>query len=242
MADFDAVTARFMSAMHPDSNESHAFREAAAVAGMCAACVQVLPVQHAAISIAEDGAGLQLWAASDHIAAAVETVQATLAQGPAIDAFTHGAAVFVPDLTNPSKQWLGFADAVAGAGVSGAMAALPLQIGAARLGVLDLYCDNPGPLDPDAVAAALHIAGVMTTLLLTTPGSAGDDAVLPGWDLSLTSRVIHQAAGMVIAQLRLTPSDAYARLRAHAYTHGQSLAEVADLVTTRQLRFDPDTD
>jgi ATP phosphoribosyltransferase len=48
---------------------------------------------------------------------------------------------------------------------------------------------------------------------------------------------IYQATGMVVSQLAISPDDALALLKAHAYAHDASLDVVAGLVLDRQLRF-----
>ena len=50
--------------------------------------------------------------------------------------------------------------------------------------------------------------------------------------------VVHQASGMVAAQLDTTISQALIRLRAHAYGNDRSLTDVARDVVDRRLRFD----
>lgn len=46
---------------------------------------------------------------------------------------------------------------------------------------------------------------------------------------------VHQATGMVIAQLRVPSADALALLRAHAFAQGESLLEVCDAVLNRTI-------
>ena len=48
---------------------------------------------------------------------------------------------------------------------------------------------------------------------------------------------VSQATGMVVAQLGLSPADALAVLRAHAYAHDVALSEVSSRVVDRSLRF-----
>ncbi|MEV0245573.1 GAF and ANTAR domain-containing protein [Nocardia sp. NPDC050712] len=258
MSSFDQLTSQFLSVLYHDGNR---------VGGLCTAAATVLSVQRAAISVDEEDAGLQVWCASDKVAADVEEVQAMLGEGPGISAIQDSAPVLVADLAARSQRWPGFLSAVADKGISGAMFALPLSLGAVRLGVLDIYCSQPGELDRRTLAAGLHVADLVTTLLLSggprteghaerdlrrledTPVLRGDypaaDGSGPGeewwWEASTTSRDIHQAAGMVIAQAGTTARDAYALLRGHAYAEGLSLTEVADLVVRRQLRFGPET-
>ena len=51
--------------------------------------------------------------------------------------------------------------------------------------------------------------------------------------------VVHQASGMVAAQLGVSVGQALLRLRAHAFGHDRALTEVAHDVVARTLRFDP---
>jgi AmiR/NasT family two-component response regulator len=53
---------------------------------------------------------------------------------------------------------------------------------------------------------------------------------------------VHQATGMVLAQLDVGAREAYLRLRAHAFAEGLPLSEVAHAVLTRTLRFSPEVD
>jgi hypothetical protein len=60
-----------------------------------------------------------------------------------------------------------------------------------------------------------------------------------GWlDHSYGHRAeIHQATGMVLAQLKISATDALARLRAHAFVHQRLLIDVACDVVNRRLVF-----
>lgn len=228
MTRYNHLTQRFRAAVHTGGG---------GVAAACDASVRVLPVQRAAIVIDEQDAGVQPWCASDDVAAWVEAMQATAGEGPAVDAVATGLPVAAADLSGARERWPGFATALSRADSSGAMVAVPLRLGALRIGALDLYRDAPGPLDAHVVAAGLHIAGLIAEQLvpldLDTPGQA------PQWlEQPLASRVIHQAAGMVVAQLDVGVREAYVRLRAYAGAHRMSLSEVAGQVVDRRIRLD----
>ncbi|MBF6328159.1 GAF and ANTAR domain-containing protein [Nocardia transvalensis] len=235
MTRFETLTEQFLAALQAGGG---------GVAGACRACVRVLPVHRAAIVIDEYEAGVQPWCTSDEVAAGVEAVQATVGEGPAVDAVATGLPVPVPDLTHNRERWPGFTEALAAARISGSMIAMPLQLGAIRYGALDLYRERPGPLDPATTSAALHIADLITAqLVLARSGNPGPAQTVPAdlWlEQPLSSRAIHQAAGMVVAQLNIPVPDAYAALRAYAFGHGTSLAETAESVVTRRIRFDTD--
>ena len=48
---------------------------------------------------------------------------------------------------------------------------------------------------------------------------------------------VHQAVGMVVAQLRVSTEDALAILRAHAFAEGTNLDVIAALILERRLDF-----
>jgi hypothetical protein len=50
--------------------------------------------------------------------------------------------------------------------------------------------------------------------------------------------VVHQATGMVAAQLDVSVAQALIRLRAHAFGNDRPLTQVATAVVGRSLRFD----
>jgi hypothetical protein len=51
---------------------------------------------------------------------------------------------------------------------------------------------------------------------------------------------VHQATGMILAQLGISAEAAFARLRAYAFAHDRRLGDVARDVVGRRLRFEPD--
>ncbi|TQM31439.1 ANTAR domain-containing protein [Nocardia bhagyanarayanae] len=228
VAEFELLTERFLSALRRGGGD---------ISAACQAAVQVLPVQRAAIMIDERDVGVQPWCSSDEVAARVETVQATVGEGPAVDAVATGVPVSVVDLTANCGRWPGFAAALAREPVSGAMTAMPLRSGAVRFGALDLYRASPGRPNRSMMSAGLHIADIITAHLVSARSGAAEQA--GEWlRRPLTSASIHQAAGMVIAQRGVCPRDAYATLRTYAVRQGISLAEAAERVLRRRIRFD----
>ncbi|MCP2287504.1 ANTAR domain-containing protein [Nocardia amikacinitolerans] len=198
-------------------------------------------MQRAAITIDERDVGVQPWCSSDEVAARVETVQATVGEGTAVDAVATGMPVSVVDLTANCGHWPDFAAALAREPVSGAMTAMPMpmRLGAVRFGALDLYRISPGHPNGSMMSAGLHIADIITAHLVS-PGSGSAEQAGEWLRRPLTSASIHQAAGMMIAQRGLGPADAYATLRSYAVHQDISLAEVAERVLRRRIRFGRD--
>lgn len=181
--------------------------------------------------------------ATDELSALIERLQYALGEGPCVDACRQDRPVLEPDLAAPeSPRWPAFAAPAAEAGVRGIFA-FPLQVGAARLGALDLYRTRPGPLTDEQHAEALVMADIAAQAILVLQASAPPDRLASelesGADFHL---VVHQAAGMVAAQLDAGVGQALIRLRAHAFGNDRPLDAVADDVVNRRLRFDTEVE
>ncbi len=208
---------------------------------LCAACVEVLPVDRAAVTISVAATAWEPLSATDDTAASIEAHQSITGEGPAIDAMRRGGPVLVDDLAAELDRWPGFSAAL-GSDARGAMFAFPLQIGAIAVGVLDLYRADPIPLEPNEMTKMLAVADIVTMVLLSRvpPINGVASAADVWWTPSPASREVHQATGMVVAQLAVPPSVAYLRLRAYAFAHDRPLTEVARDVIERRLRLNPD--
>jgi hypothetical protein len=194
------------------------------------------------------GAGIMLMAGdrprasvctSNGVSALIEDLQYALGEGPCLDAFSQDRPVLEPDLADPHvPRWLAFAGPALDAGVR-AIFGFPLRVGAVRLGALDLYRDRAGPLSDDDHADALVMADVAAQAVLVLqadapPGRLAGE-LMAGADFHY---VVHQAAGMVAAQLDTPVAEALIRLRAYAFANDRPLTDVARDVVARSLRFD----
>jgi len=210
-----------------------------AVEHVCAAAVSATGVSGAALSLMLSATPRETIYASDQVASELEELALTLGEGPGVDACA-GSPALVGDLTAPDclARWPVFAPAAANAGIH-AMFALPLQVGAIRLGVLDLYRAQPGDLDREQLADALVLADTACALLLDAaqrePPRRGGRWPEPA---SPRHPEVHQATGMITVQLGVTAAVALIRLRAYAYAHDRRLRDVAGDVVARRLRFD----
>ena len=210
---------------------------------LCAAAVRSLPAWGAGVSLmSEDGVRV-VAAASDAASGRVDELQFTLGEGPCIDAFRSRRPVLEPDmLAGGSVRWPAYGQAACQEGVRAAFA-FPLQVGAARLGVMDLYRGDPGTLSPPELAHALAFADVATTLLLDGQEVAPPGAAAEGLDEALGYRFeLYQAQGMVMVQLAVSLVEALVVLRAYAFAHDRDLADVARDVVTGGLRLDENRD
>jgi hypothetical protein len=187
--------------------------------------------------MAEDGVR-GVAAVSEPACEPLEELQFTLGEGPCLDAFAGRSPVLVPDLSDGAmRRWPGYAPALHDRGVR-AVFAFPLQIGAARIGALDVFRDEPGSLTDGEFRDALTFADVAVTTLLDGQEQAPPGAAADGLDEVMEQRAeLFQAQGMVSVQLGISLTDAMARLRAYAYAQDRPLGEVARDVVARRLWF-----
>ena len=205
--------------------------------------------QTAEVRLAVSGAALtmdtsgwpELRYSTDVLGVRLAELQVTVGEGPCVDARQAGGPVLVGDLGALASQrrWPLFAPSAVEAG-AGALFALPLGVGAIRVGVLALHRVLAGQLPPAMLTDSLAFAELALRLLLDEqaglPVTDGDPAVE---GLPLHSPQVHQATGMISAQLDVEMNEAFARLRARAFADHRPLAELATDVVTRRLRFDP---
>jgi hypothetical protein len=214
-----------------------------AVEHVAAGVISAAGVDSAAITVVLAATPRETIYASDQAASDLQELTLTLGEGPSVDAITDGPAL-VADLNAAAclTRWPVFAPAAVHAGVR-AVFALPLRVGAIRVGVIDLYRATAGELDREQLADALVLADTACALLLDAGprDQPGPDEQLPEPAVPHHPEV-HQATGMIIVQLGVTAAVALVRLRAYAYAHDRRLRDVARDVVARRLRFTADTD
>jgi hypothetical protein len=174
----------------------------------------------------------------------LEELQFTLGEGPGVDALQEGGPVLAADMSSrlAERNWPAFAPAAVRCGAR-AIFAVPVTAGAIRLGVLDVYRQEQGLPSTAELADTLIFADAILVLAIDGRGgvASGLEELI---EISFAERRahVHQAVGMVAAQLDVDITDALARLRAHAYLLDRRLGEVATDVVRRRLRFSPDGD
>lgn len=129
-----------------------------------------------------------------------------------------------PDLrAKNANRWRGFTAAALAVGVQ-AEFSLPLTVGAGGIGTFDLCRDRPGMLSDEHLADALVAADIARDVVLYQQCAPGGPDLTELLAMAGADRiVIHQATGMIPAQLDDTTSNALARLRAAAFASGRAM-------------------
>jgi hypothetical protein len=207
---------------------------------LCLHCRAALSVDGVGLALMNDAGHQGVVAATDGSATLMEDLQFTLGEGPCMDASRERRPFLQPDLARTANlRWPGFGPAVLDAGIA-AIFAFPLQVGAIRLGILDLYRSAPGNLDPDQLADALAYADAAVAILLHLQGTTATGRGLHAQiDHPLESRAeIHQATGVVSVQAVVDVTAALVLLRAHAFAVDEPILKIARRVLDGTLRFD----
>ena len=208
---------------------------------LCERTVEVTGMSGAGIMLMSGDIPRGALCTTNDVSAIIEELQFTLGEGPCVDAYREDRPVLESDLLHPSvRRWVAFTGPAVEAGVR-AVFGFPLQVGAVRLGALNLYCDRPGPLSDAQYGDALIVADITAQAVLVVQADASPGTLAAALETNSNfNYVVHQASGMVAAQLGSTVGQALVRLRAYAFGNDQSLTTVANAVVARTLRFEPD--
>jgi hypothetical protein len=200
---------------------------------VCAVMIAEMGVDGSSVTVLiADGARETVYS-SDPRAANLAELALTLGEGPSVDGLS-GYPTLIADINSVRSQqrWPMFAPAAADSGVQ-AIFALPMQVGGAMVGVVELHRSRPGGLTGDELRDGLILTDTACGILLdATQGKPGEPELV-----TLQHPEVHQATGMIIAQLGVSAAVALVRLRAYAYANDRRLRDVARDVVARRLRF-----
>ncbi|MGO4663925.1 GAF domain-containing protein [Terrabacter sp. 2TAF16] len=198
-------------------------------ARLCNAFVDVFGGAGAAITLGYHQPDRLTLCATDPTAARLDGLQEVLGEGPGWDAFTSRRVV-TADLRQPTP-WEHFSATARQELGELWVCAAPMRPDDRSLGVVIVYDESPEAVAGDPVVAQFLADAVGAALL-------GHNALLTDdvgpW---IVRQQVHQAVGMVVAQLGVKPVDAMAVIRAHAYAHDTTVEAIGALVLDRALDF-----
>jgi hypothetical protein len=204
---------------------------------ICQVCCDLLPITFASVVLMGTEGVEGITGASDPLAAAIQNEEFTLGEGPATEVRRQGQPVLVSDLGDATSDWPQFVPAVAGLGV-GAIYAIPLRIGAVDLGVLVLGSTTPRALVGEELGDSLVLADLIGRLVLDLQAGVASESLAWALDATDSRTVVHQATGMIAAQLNVSVAEALIRLRANAFATDRPIDQVATEVVAGQRRFE----
>lgn len=205
------------------------------------ACVEVLPVAGAGLSITDE---LRVpLGASDDDSAHVERLQFTLGEGPCLSA-TQQKSPQAADLATIAVRWPMFHRHFIETPFRSVIA-LPLLSRDRRLrfGALDLYLTAPEAVSDLFIAqVSASVADPIAAVLFGSEAvTSGGHVTLPPWfdNEPVVDRLhVWVAVGMLIEHAGMSNADALAALRAYAFSHDVTLDDLADELMNDRLRPD----
>ncbi len=197
--------------------------------------VEFLPVTGASVATLGAVLGSETLSATDDRAARLDELQFDLGEGPCWDALRAARPVIeLAFAQGGAARWPALASAVRGEPI-GSVFAFPLAVGPLRFGAVDLYSSAPTRLGRAEASRATALAEVVSRHILRA--ALDEEHRIDREPGPLSRRRIHQATGIVLAQLGLTPEDARLVIHGHAFATERSVMEIAEEIVEGTLRF-----
>ncbi|GAA2007978.1 ANTAR domain-containing protein [Nakamurella flavida] len=224
------VVEEFAAAMDAVTGRSRAEHSALLPNKLAWACVRVLGVSGASLSVSTDPDLRIPLGASSEAASTAESLQYTTGTGPCLDAHATGVAVLAPEPVL-ARRWPVYHLHLVHRTAFRAVHALPLRGGLTGIGTLDLYFESDAALAAHDPRAAEAVADAVAAALLADPAAAGTGE--PIWlnsPLARARTTVAIAVGMVVIDQDLSPATALELIRGHA----RGLESTVDLIA-RQI-------
>jgi len=207
--------------------------------GLCGPFLEQLSITGASISVFDTEGRQSTICATNSTAARIDELQFELGEGPHWDVIARGTPVLIDDVHGTSlNDYPAFGAALLMLNVGG-LFTFPLALGAVAVGVVGLYRSTAGSLSRTELRAARNLSDLATNQAVRH-AVTGAEAESPGREpvsAPALRREVHQATGMILAQLDISATEAFIRLRAHAFVTGRPVQDLAHDVVTRMLDF-----
>ena len=191
-------------------------------------CVDVLDVAASGLLVANGGSGLKVMVASDERAEILELFQIQNEEGPCLDCYRSGEAVFAEAPNGGFDRWPRFERVCVEAGFS-SVTAVPMRVSGKVFGGLNLFGTAHQPSPNITTARVAQAMAKVAAIAIEKDRLADERTTLIGQlESALESRVaIEQAKGMLASHLDIDLNEAFRRLRHRARSSRRLLADVA---------------
>jgi transcriptional regulator with GAF, ATPase, and Fis domain len=195
-------------------------------------CQTISACDASSISLLGGNGKVVTTAVTNELAAQMDELQYRCGEGPCLEAIRTGQLVRVADL-GADKRFPRFSALAAGTEASAALA-LPLQVEKRSIGALNLYAATTGAFDEGDEAAAERLA--MQAAVVVANATAFDQVarLVQQLQTAMESRSeIEQAKGVLMAQSKVGPDEAFSILRQISQQENVKLRDVARRVVSQ---------
>jgi hypothetical protein len=201
---------------------------------VCHAAREVMGVDGASITMDNSAPDRVILCAADMRSDMLENLQDVLGEGPCRDAFDSGEPMQTGLDRHAASRWPQFVPAAEKiVGADAVLWAFPMHSAGDVIGTMNLYRISQSPL-VESIDAVQFLADVLAATLLREPSALAEMADASAWS---SRAVVHQATGMLVAQLGVSIDDALAVLRSYAFADSAHLTDVARAVVERKLNL-----
>ena len=199
---------------------------------------RTLPVPvEVSVTLVRDGAGYTA-AYSGDMAREADEWQYAQGRGPCLDASVSGDVFSVPDLT-VEDRWPDWASRARAAGV-GSSLSIGLPIHEAVSGALNVYATTAHAFDEEAIAVAESFAAYAAVAVANAHLYDNTATLARQMQEAMASRaVIEQAKGIIIAERRCTPAEAFAILAKVSQDANRKVRDVAEALVKKAAGTTP---
>lgn len=192
--------------------------------------LSLLPAAAAGIVLSDECGVLHVLASSSEQSRLLEILQLQTDNSPCLVAYRTGKASFVNNLNSDHPHWQAFADRSIEYDFH-SVAALPLRLREERIGALNLFMAQQGPMSATDVGVAQALADVATIGIMHNRIWNRSELVNQQLQTALNSRVmIEQAKGVLAERHQVDMAQAFSMLRAHARRTNQRMLDLARTV------------
>jgi GAF domain-containing protein len=192
------------------------------------ACTAIPGCDFASVTLMKDGVPETI-VCTDPIALQIDRAQYEHDSGPCLSAFRRRMVESVPSMRDDDR-WKPFREAALSQDVHSSFS-LPLAAGETKVGALNLYGQQDHGFEAVAPAAALLFASQAAAAVWNARTHEQTRDLLRSLHLALETReMIGMAKGIIMANERLRPDQAFDTLRTASQHRNVKLREIADQV------------
>jgi hypothetical protein len=193
---------------------------------MCEGIVDVCQVDDAGVLGVDEPGEPYVAAATSETVRRAHQVELRLGEGPCVDCCRSGRSYAAGNVAELGR-WPRFADAAGSLGYV-AVQALPMQPRNETVAAVNLFNTTPGGCGDDDLLTARALVAVAGTAIANRDLLSRRDQTIQQLQTALDSRVvIEQAKGLVMGELNINETEAFALLRGYARSNNLHLHQLA---------------